>query len=291
MGALVYYLTWPVLQGIARLPYPVLFLLSDVVFVLVYHVVGYRKQVVRTNLRNSFPGKSMEELRRIERGFYRWLCDLGLETISILAITPEQVKARVGLRGAEVVARYRNEGRSVILAMGHWGNWELGGARFSLAALHPLNVIYHPLANTHFDGLMFRMRTRFGTRLIPMQATLRRMMAERNELTATAFIADQTPPPDGAYWTTFLEQDTPVFNGTEKIARKLGYPVIYVSVERTARGRYTLGFEELCTDPAATPPGTITERFTRRLEDDIRRRPEYWLWSHRRWKHARPPHT
>lgn len=287
MGSIGYYLAWPVLQGIARLPLPLRYALSDGLYVLIHRILGYRVQVVRTNLRASFPEKSTVELRAIERRFYKWLCDLALETIGILTITPAQVMERVTLGDTGVLERYHREGRSVILVMGHWGNWELGGARFSLAGLHQLNVIYHPLENPHFDGLMYRMRTRFGTHLFAMNETLRCMLRERGTVTATAFIADQTPPPEGAYWTTFLGQDTPVFTGTEKIARKLGYPVIYVGVERTARGRYTLGFEELCANPEATAEGVISELHTRRLEADIRRLPECWLWSHRRWKHKR----
>jgi KDO2-lipid IV(A) lauroyltransferase len=131
------------------------------------------------------------------------------------------------------------------------------------------------------------MRTRFGTGLIEMRNTVRDMMSKRGELNATAFIADQTPPPEGAYWTTFLNQDTPIFWGTEKIARKLNYPVIYVSVKRKKRGRYMIFAETLVAEPARTAEGEISELHTRRLEKDIIDQPEIWLWSHRRWKHKR----
>lgn len=287
MGLVGYLLSLPFLYAIAWCPFWLLYGISDVLFVFIYHVFGYRKGVVRANLRNSFPEKSAEELRAIERAFYRWLCDLALETVKTLTLSPAQVKARLQLEGTVVLERYKAQSRSVILVMGHWGNWELGGARFSVAGLHRLNVIYHPLENKWFDRLVHRMRTRLGTHLYPMKDAMRCMLRDKDLVTATAFIADQTPPPEGAYWTTFLNQDTPVFQGTEKIARKLGYPVIYVGVERTRRGHYTLHFEELCADPATTAPGAITLLHTKRLEADIRHRPAYWLWSHRRWKHKR----
>lgn len=287
MGLVGYLLSLPFIYAIAWMPFGALYAISDGLFVIIYHLLGYRKSVVRTNLQNSFPEKSAEELRRIERDFYRWLCDLVLETLKTLTLSPEKVRARLSMEGTAVLERYKREGRSVILVMGHWGNWELGGARFSVEGLHRLNVIYHPLENKWFDRLVHRMRTRLGTHLYPMNEALRCMLRDRELVTATAFIADQTPPPESALWTTFLNQDTPVFQGTEKIARKLGYPVIYVGVERTQRGRYTLHFEELCANPSTTAPGEITVLHTKRLEADIRHRPAYWLWSHRRWKHKR----
>jgi KDO2-lipid IV(A) lauroyltransferase len=171
--------------------------------------------------------------------------------------------------------------------MGHKGNWEWAGNTFSLCCRHQLYVIYHPLSHTLFNGLVCRMRTRFGTRLIAMKDTFREMVARRKELTATAFIADQSPHPDSAFWMEFLNQDTPVFPGTEKIARKLQMPIVYVSVKRQKRGYYTLGADLLMEPPYAGPEGSITALHTGRLEKDIREEPDTWLWTHRRWKHKR----
>ncbi len=288
MGAIGYYLSLPFIYGIAWLPFPVLYVLSDGLFVLLFHVFGYRKEVVRTNLRNSFPEKSEAELRTIERDFYRWFCDLVLETLKTLTLSPEQVKERVQVAGEAVLRNYFDQKRSVILVMGHWGNWEWGGARFSQLGLHQLFVIYHPLQNKWFDALVYHMRTRLGNKLYAMDNTLKGMLTDRHLVSATAFIADQTPPPERAYWTSFLHQDTPVFFGTEKIARKLGYPIIYVGIERTGRGRYMMRFEELRADPTSTGEGEITQVHTQRLEKDIQRLPSNWLWTHRRWKHRRP---
>lgn len=288
MSAIGYYLALPIIYAISILPFPALYLLSDVMEFLVFGVARYRLGVIRANLRNSFPEKSAAELARIEHDFRRWFCDLVLETLKTLTITPNELAKRVSVEGTEVLKRYHEEGISIILVMGHWGNWELGGARFSLLPFHKLNVIYHPLQNRYFERLIVRMRTRLGNGLYPMKDTVRCMLRDRHELTATAFIADQTPSPQHAYWTTFLNQATPVFRGTETIARKMARPIVYVGIDRPTRGRYTMQFELLEDAPANTAEGVISEMHTYRLEMDIRRHPAIWLWTHRRWKHKPP---
>lgn len=287
LGTIAFWLSYPFIQVLARTPFALLWLLSDALYVIVYHGIGYRKAVVRENLRRSFPEKPPEELRAIERRFYRWFCDLWLETLKTLTLPPAEVERRMTVEDSPALRRHFNDRRSVILVMGHLGNWELGGARFSLLGLHQLFVIYHPLSNTHFERLIVRMRTRMGTRLLAMNDTLRGMLANRSQLTATAFIADQSPPPEGAIWVEFLHQDTPVFAGTERIARKLGQPVLYVHITRERRGFYRMRIDELVADPAHTAPGEVTRLHTARLEQDIRQQPELWLWTHRRWKHQR----
>lgn len=284
LKALSYYLSLPFIYAVSLLPFPLLYRLSDGFYLLLFHVVKYRRKVVMTNLRRSFPQKSEEELRAISKSFYRHLADLALETLKTLTISPKQLRKRVTLGDYSALEHYHRQNQSVILVMGHYGNWELAGARFALEPLHTLFVIYHPLRNRYFERLFCRMRTRHGTRLYPMKTALRGIMRDRGQLTATAFIADQSPPASGAYWTRFLNQDTAIFTGTEKIARKLGYPVIYVSVKRPRRGLYYVDAEVLSDDPAGTAENDISERQTRRLEQDIIERPEFWLWTHRRWK-------
>ena len=289
MGTLGYFVALPFIYGISLLPFPLLYLLSDGIYVLIYKVLGYRKEVVMNNLRNSFPEKDEAELKAIASKFYQWFCDLTLETLKTLTISPEEVRKRVEFKGKDILQQYAREKRSVILVLGHYGNWELAGARYSQERDIPqLHVIYHPLANARFDRLMHHMRTRHGTRLYTMRQTSKAMIRDRDLLTATAFIADQTPSPERAYWMTFLNQDTPVFQGTEGLARKLDKPVIYISITRPERGYYCMSMETLVADPTRTTDGEITEVHTRRLERDIRKYPELWLWTHRRWKHKRP---
>ncbi len=288
MSAILYYLALPFLYLVSYLPFRVLYLLSDLLYILIYKVFGYRKKVVTENLKKSFPKKTPDEIEKIRSDFYRYLCDLSLETIKTLSISPSAIKKHFKSGDLSAFEHYYKKEQSVIMVMGHLGSWEMGGAYFSLLPIHQLYVIYHPLANEHFDRLLYRMRTRSGTKLYAMKDTFRGMIKNRKEVTATAFIADQTPSPDNAHWMTFLNQDTAVFKGTETIARKLDYPVIYLSVIREKRGQYRLHSELLVEHPQELSESELTEMHTKRLEQDIINYPETWLWSHRRWKHKRP---
>ncbi len=287
MAAILYYFSLPFLYGVSWLPFRLMYVVSDGLYLLLYKILSYRLKVVRTNLENAFPGKSTEELRGIERRFYRYFCDLLLETLKTLSIRPKTVLKRVAMENQMVFQQFYESRQSIILVMGHWGNWELAGARFSQIGFHQLFVIFHPLSNPYFDRLVYHMRTRLGNKLYAMKETFRGMIRDRKEVTATAFIADQTPPPKGAYWTTFLNQETPVFTGVAKIAKKLNYPIVYVSIDRVRRGYYYIKAEVLIDDPKHFSEDAISERHTRRLEQDIEKKPEIWLWTHRRWKHKK----
>jgi KDO2-lipid IV(A) lauroyltransferase len=284
----MYYLVLPLMYFISYMPFRVLYVISDVLYFFLYKIFRYRKQVVLTNLKNSFPEKSDQEINVICDQFYSYLCDLMVETIKTLTITPKEVLEHVKMPNEDLVKKYFDKNQSVIFVLGHMGNWELCGARFSQSPFHQLFVIYHPLSNKKFDALLYHMRTRLGNGLYAMNDALRGMIKNRSKVTATAFIADQTPFPEGAYWTTFLNQDTPVFIGTEKISSKLNYPVIYASVKRSKRGVYEIQLEELFENPKDTTEGQISEAHTRRLEKDIIEQPEIWLWTHKRWKYKRP---
>jgi KDO2-lipid IV(A) lauroyltransferase len=267
-----------------------LYALSDLVYIFLYYILSYRKKVVLQNLRNAFPEKSATEINRISKDFYSYLCDLFLETFKTLTISPQAMvrHCKFSEETKSIFSNINKEGKSAILVLGHLGNWEWAGNTFSLICDQQLYVIYHPLANKHFNGLMHKMRTRFGTKLIAMNDTFRTMASLSSEVNVTAFIADQTPHPDHAYWTNFLNQDTPVFWGTEKIAKKLNYPVVYIHVKRVKRGYYEVGAEVLENNPKSTASGDISALHTQRLEQDIIADPATWLWSHKRWKHKRP---
>lgn len=288
MQALGYYIALPFLYLISLLPFWLLYPVSDFFFVILYYVLGYRKKVVMENLRNSFPEKSEAELKKIGIAFYRYLCDLFLETFKTLTVSKKSMLKRciMNAEAQKLFDEYYAQNKSIILVMGHYGNWEWAGNVFDNSK-HQLYVLYHQLSHPYFNRLIIKMRLRFGTKLIEMKSTLRDMVANRKDITATAFIADQTPFPENAYWTNFLNQDTPVFTGTEKIAQKFNYPVIYVSIKRWRRGHYEIFAELLFDSPKETKEGEISEAHTRRLEKDIMQQPEIWLWSHRRWKYKR----
>lgn len=289
MQRISFYLALPFLYLISLSPFWLLYAISDFFCFLLFRVFKYRKKVVWNNLKNSFPNKPDAELNQIMVDFYHYLCDLTLETFKTLTFSKKQAaeRCRFTPESLQLFERLHAENKSVIIVMGHYGNWEWGGSSMSICTDYQLYVIYHPLSNPYFDRLIYKMRTRFGTKLIAMHQTLKEMIRNRGELSATAFIADQTPQPENAYWMQFLNQDTPVFVGTEKIAKKLGYPVVYANVIREKRGYYRIELELLVEDPKNSLNGEITELHTKRLEEQITKMPFTWLWSHKRWKHKR----
>ena len=290
MDALLYYLVLPVVYFLSILPFRILYIISDGLYIILYYLLGYRKAVVLQNLRNSFPEKSEEEIQRICKGYYKYLCDMFLEITKNLTISEASMQKHCYFHpdAKGLFDKLAAENRSCILVIGHLGNFEWPGNTIGLQLKQQLFVIYHPIQNKYFDGLMLKIRTRFGSVMIPMKETFRVMMKHREELSITTFIADQTPQPDRAYWTTFLNQDTPVFMGTELIARKINYPVVYGTIKKVKRGYYEMYAKIICETPKDTKEGEISELHTRALEQDIIAQPEVWLWSHRRWKHKRP---
>lgn len=270
------------------LPFPLYYLLSDVLYGLGYYIIGYRKKVIEENLRNSFPQKSEGEINDISKRYYAFMIDLFLETFKQLVMSPKAVQGRFTFINPEVLEPYKQRQQPIIFVLGHYGNWEWCGQSFHLKGMFQQDVLYHPLSNPFFDWLTYKLRARWGVGLIPMQVSIKEMIRRKDMLTATAFLADQTPSnKDACHWMTFLGQDTPVFLGTEKIAKKLNRPVVYVHINRIKRGYYETSFTVITDAPRETPDNWITEQHTRILEKDIKQQPELWLWSHRRWKHKR----
>jgi KDO2-lipid IV(A) lauroyltransferase len=267
----------------------VLYLFSNVLKFILFNLVGYRKKVIISNLNNSFPQKTEKEIKVIADKFYVYFCDLLLETLQTLILPASIIKekCKVSKEALSLINGFEERNQSIIIVMGHWGNWEWGGAAFGSECKMQLNVIYHPLHNKVFNRLVRFMRMRYGTGLIAMNEAFREMVKSRNKVTATAFIADQSPPPEGACWLKFLHQDTAFFRGPETIAKKMNLPVVYVSLKRLKRGQYELNAELLIENPKLTDNGFIIEAFANRLEKDIVNHPEIWLWSHKRWKHNR----
>jgi KDO2-lipid IV(A) lauroyltransferase len=248
-------------------------------------MLGYRKRVVFENLRNSFPEKSEMEITKIATDFYSYFCDLIVEVIKNFTISKKEISERCKIVNSGPFDKFYKENKSIVIAMGHYGNWELAGLSISLNHDFPFHVIYHPLKNPEFESLFYKMRSRFGMKLISMNDTFKEIIKHKDELTGTVFIADQTPHnPHVAYWTNFLNQDTAVFEGVEKISRRMNYPVVYSSVKRVKRGYYQIHLETLIENSKETALGEISELHTRRLEQDIIEDPSIWLWSHRRWK-------
>lgn len=290
MQAIIFYISLPFIYLISVLPFWLLYRVSDFLYFIIYIILGYRKKVVLQNLRNSFPEKSEEEITQIAKKFYTFFCDWSVETIKSITISKEESIKRCHFTNTDILDKYYKENKKLIFVMGHMGSFELAGAEMAFNTKYNLHVIFKPLSNKYFNDLITKKRIRFGSNVIAMNDTFRTMLSlnDSKELTATLFIADQTPQKSNAYWTTFLNQETPIFWGTEVIAKKLNYPVIYISMKQPKRGYYEITPELLCDNPATTKKGEISEMHTKRLEHDIKDQPEIWLWSHRRWKHKNP---
>jgi len=250
---------------------------------LLYYIVGYRRKVTQENLRNSYPEKSDAERADIERKFYRYLADLFIETIKMATISRCELQRRVICTNPEVIKQYEAAGKSVTAVAGHYCNWEWAGLEFSTRAR--LFVIYKSLANHVMDNYFIKKRTRFGGIAVPMAQALRSSVAHKNEFTIAVYAGDQTPTLNTAhYFTEFLNQPTAVFLGIEKISKLIDSAVIFYDMRREKRGYYTYTIVRLVENSKETALHEITTAHLKYLEEMIRREPQYWLWSHRRWK-------
>lgn len=268
---------------ISLLPFWILYLISDFLFVVLYYIVGYRRKVVQENLQNAFPEKSVAERADIEKKYFQYLADLIVETIKMITISKAEMQRRVVVTNPEVVKGYMDKGKSVTAVAGHYCNWEWAGMEFSIDTR--LFVIYKPLSDDVYDDFFIRIRSRFGAVAVPMKQTLRTMVTHKNEFTVTVFAGDQTPVREQSnYFTDFLNQPTAVFLGIEKIAKLIDSAVIFYDMKRVKRGYYTYTIVPLVENAKESAEHEITEAHVKYLDALIKKEPQYWLWSHRRWK-------
>jgi KDO2-lipid IV(A) lauroyltransferase len=286
MDAIVFYLTVPFLYLFSILPLRILYWLSDIFYPVTYYLVAYRKKIVLDNLRNSFPDMEESEIRKVARRFYRHFNDIIVEILKMVTISPARLEKRIKLSNPEVLSEYFKMGKSVLLVGAHFNNWEWS-LRLCDASPHLPVSIYKPLSNKYFDRFFGKVRQRQGAIMIPMRDTIRRILADRQEgkLAYYGFVSDQsTIWEETQYWTTFLNQLTPVHLGIEKMALKTGFPVVFVHIKKIRRGYYEVELVKLSEDANKLAEHEITEKHVRTLEANIRKNPEQWLWTHRRWK-------
>ena len=274
----------------SKLPFFVLYGISDFAYFIIYRIVGYRKKVVFENLQNSFPEKTDEEIKHITQNFYKHIADLFIEFLKGYSITKEQINERVKVVNIEILKKYTDKNQSIIIVTGHISNWEWLLHPLNLSGI-PMDIIYQQLSSPLFNKLTLFIRSRFSvTPLIEKKETLRKTIERKDITRALVMGSDQSPQNwKLAYWTTFLNQDSGFFTGTERIARKLNYPVIFSEMRRVSRGYYEVEFTEIAnpTEFDSLSMGEITERFVKILDKSIQQFPADYLWSHRRWKHKR----
>jgi KDO2-lipid IV(A) lauroyltransferase len=274
------------LNSLSLLPLSLLYLVADFVYLLLYHVVRYRRKVVYENLHNAFPEKDAEDIRIIAKKYYRHLSSLMVEIIKMATISPEELKARFKFKNLHLLNNYHERGRSTLVCSAHYGNWEWGTLALGLNTKAVVYPIYKPVSNKAFGEWFKQIRSRFGNHLIPMRQTLRALNASKDVPTIFCFGNDQTPlKEESTYWLNFLHQPTAILLGLEKIAVRTNRPVFYMRVRILKRGYYEVECVPLCMEPAASKPFEITNLHVNYLEQIIIDEPAYWLWSHRRWKH------
>jgi len=279
----------PVLKLLSRLPLSVLYLLTDCVYVLVYHVWRFRRGLSLSNLRNSFPDKSAAELELIARQAYRNACNMMAEVLKGAVIGEQELRQRVRILNLEAVTRFTQAGQSVIMLASHHCNWEWLLLASCLEQGVRVDAVYKPLRVAAIDRFMLEMRSRFGGNPLPARDFLVDVFKRRRAARVFALVVDQTPRHDEAkHWTRFLNQDTAFFVGADRIARITGAPVFFVGIERVRRGYYEARLQLLAEPPYDAEDAGIIERYARAAEAHIARHPADWLWMYRKWKYRKP---
>ncbi len=289
MKSISYYLLFGFAWLISLLPFWLLHRISDLLYIFVYYIVGYRKSTVYNNLRTSFPEKDESEIIRLVKSFYRHFTDFLVEIVKMMSISEKNLNKHVVFKNPEIFTQLARERKNFALVSAHYNNWEM------LTALprkmeHRFNVIYRPLKNKVTDGLSFYMRSRLGAIMIPMENILREAMKNKAEdkLFSIWFLADQRPPRLSRFWTLFLNHETAFFEGIEKISRKMGMAVVFMDMQKVRRGYFEVRLEVLFDNASTVPENQVTLGCVRKMEQQILKQPEYWLWSHKRFKHSKP---
>jgi Kdo2-lipid IVA lauroyltransferase/acyltransferase len=286
LGSILFYL---VLKPLSLLPLPVLYWFSDLTYVIVYKILGYRKDVVFENLANAFPDKSEAERKEIAGKFYHFMTDLMVEILWCFSLTEKRIRHRFKVLNPGLLDDFHAAGKSVVLILAHYSSWEMVLSSLNLFVKHRVTTIYVPMTNGAFDKAFYRMRTIFKAKMIAKRE-FKESFDTNTELNAIIFGADQSPSiSKNLYWTQFLNQETAVALGAEKYAKLYDMPVVYARLKKEKRGFYSLEFETVSAQPALEPDGEITEGHVRLLERQILSKPEDWLWSHKRWKKKRAP--
>ena len=288
---MLYYIVYAIWYLLSLLPFRVLYILSDFLYFVIFYVLHYRRRIVYTNIVTSFPEREPDDHKEIERRFYHWFCDYLVETLKLMTISEKEIKKRMEFKGVNLVEECVNEGQSVAVYLGHYCNWEwVTSLPLWISPNAKCGQIYHPLENKDFDRLELHTRQRLGAVCIPMESSLRHIIGYQKQGSpmVIGYIADQAPFWWNIHhWCEFLHHDTPVLSGTERIARKLNHAAFYLEVSRIRRGYYQAEFKLISRDPQKMGEFELTDAYFSMLEKSIRRNPEYWLWTHDRWKRTR----
>lgn len=287
MQLLAYILIYPILWFVSILPFRLLYAVSDLLYILLYHIFKYRKQTVKDNLRLVFPEKSDLEIKIITKKFFHHFCDMILESIKSMNISLESMKARYTFKNLDIIKDFEKQNKSIVLMCAHYGSWEWIFILQTYTS-HRGYGIYKQLQNKYFDRLIKSIRARYNSYLITTKETFTVLEeAKKNGiLSMNGFASDQSPKKHKArHWNDFMGIKVPVHTGAEMLAKKLDMPVIFFAVERKKRGFYEATFQTLAESPTDFKDYEITDKFLKLVESQIHEAPEYYLWTHKRWKH------
>ena len=288
---MMYHLLSFFLKLLSYIPFGVLYVLSDCLFYPLYYIVRYRRKVVRRNLTESFPEKSEQEIKRIEKGFYRFFTDQVLESCKMMTISPEEITRRMKFANVEAANAVFRKGKSIALYMGHYGNWEWVPSIPLCLEKNVMAVqIYHKLSNENMDRLMLNNRERLGAISVEMRKTARFItdMVQNGKVGIVGFIADHSPrKKDARHFLSFLNHNAPVLTGTEKVIKHYDFEAWFLKVKRIKRGYYEAELVCLHENPKELPDFELTALYFQVLEKMIVSRPELYLWTHNRFKYAK----
>ena len=280
------------IYGISYLPLPVLYFISDFLYLLLYRIFSYRVKVCNANLKMALPDKTEKEIKIIEKKFYTHLCDVIVETIKSFTITPKELNKRMKLLNPEVLADVYRTNRKMIAVTGHYGNWEWAAITLPFQSQYNAQGVYLAIKNPVINRAMIKSRSRFGIDLLEAGKIYQELENRKSSLSITGFIADQSPSkPEKGIWMHFLNQETVVATGTERYAALHEMAVAFGKIRKIKRGYYQLEYELVTENAALEKPGFVSLKHTAILEKIIQEEPQFWLWSHKRWKHKRTAGT
>ena len=288
MQRAVYLIAYPFIYLIASIPFNILYVFSDFLRLIIYNLLGYRKKIVRSNLRKAFPHKSEDDLKWIEKRFYKHFCDITLEAFKSLSISSEEMQKRMVFKNLDVLTQFEKGNRSVIIMCGHYASWEW----MLSIGYHTVSQgygIYTPIMNKYLNKLIIKIRKKHRGNLISRYSAIQQIknLHDEGNIAVYGFVSDQSPrPKPKSYWRPFLGVKVPVFVGAEMVARELDFGVVYAKINRVKRGYYEASFELISDQPKKTKLNRITDTFTEWLEQDIYSDPTQYLWTHKRFKHA-----
>jgi KDO2-lipid IV(A) lauroyltransferase len=289
MQFLVYIIAYPFLWLVSILPFPIFYALSDVIYFFIYHIIGYRKKTVRNNLALALPQLSAAERRVIEKKFYQHFCDMFLEMAKTMTISEEEINKRFVITNPELVTEYEQKGKSIMLLASHYASWEWLLALNKKLSFQGVGV-YKKLANKYFDKLVIDIRSKYNTKLVVTRETIPLIANNQRKgiLSMYGMASDQSPKNDRIiHWGNFMGIDVPVHTGAEVLAKKYDLTVLFAKVEKVKRGYYQATLIPLTDDPKSIPNFEITNMFIKEVEKQIHEAPEYYFWTHKRWKHSR----